>query len=227
MIWHRKRRVIDKWPLRFSQAVGLLTLVVLIAFARTACGFQSAPTATREITKTVEPDGVIRWESKSAGRRPRFFDELSSITGVTMPEDPNQLTWGRSVALLVGVGMYNKNLDALPGVSQSIAGLRKYLLAEGGLDTVYEISDTEPIANPAATPAMVANLMTNRFNDLNSNDRLLFYFAGHGTDRNATTGYLLFRNADISNYSRDDWLSTAEIREWSGSIKARHILFLL
>src|SRR4051812_22046689 len=63
--------------------------------------------------RTVESDGVIRWEFKPEGVRPRFFDLFSSWTGLALPADRNQLPFGRSVALLVGVSTYS-HWDPLP-----------------------------------------------------------------------------------------------------------------
>jgi WD40 repeat protein len=206
----------------------LAFLLVLMLIPRATYAFQLVPSATPKITRTVEPNGVIRWESPSSGRDPRFFEELRSITGLppsVISDDPNRLPFGRSIALLVGVGKYTI-LEQLPGVANSVRRLREYLLGPGGFDVVYEISDTDDIANPVATPDTVRTLMHHEFKMLNSSDRLLFYFAGHGTDESATTGYLLFRDASKDGWDKN-YLATSEIRDWSQLIPTRHILFLL
>jgi hypothetical protein len=177
------------------------------------------------LVRTVEESGVVKWESNPNSLRPRFFDVFSMLTGVALPADPSQLPFGRSVAFLIGVGVYTHQ-DPLPGATQSVRQLRDYLLSDGGFDLVYEISDSGVMRNPSASPAMVRDFMRNRLISLGRADRLLFYFAGHGTDRNATTGYLLFRGASKSKMD-EDYLATNEIREWSELIPARHILFLL
>src|ERR1017187_648087 len=184
--------------------------------------------ATPTISRVEQPDGVVRWEShsKTQSRRPRFFDVFSGITALSLPDNPDQLPFGRSVAFIVGVSRY-KNLDPLPGVVQSVQQVRDYLLKDGGFDVVYELTDFDVKPNVRVRPTLVKDYMLNRFaTELGRNDRLLFYFAGHGTDKNASTGYLLFRDASKDKFD-DNYLSTNDIREWSAVIRARHILFLL
>jgi WD40 repeat protein len=151
---------------------------------------------------------------------------FSGITALSLPDNPDQLPFGRSVAFIVGVSRY-KNLDPLPGVVQSVQQVRDYLLKDGGFDVVYELTDFDVKPNVRVRPTLVKDYMLNRFaTELGRNDRLLFYFAGHGTDKNASTGYLLFRDASKDKFD-DNYLSTNDIREWSAVIRARHILFLL
>ena len=209
---------------RLILVIGLLSHLTGVGILRA----QTPIAAPSTITRSEEADGVVRWESHSIveSHRPRFFDVFSSLTSLPLPDDPEQLPFGRSVAFIVGVSRYT-NLDPLPGVEQTVHQLREYLLHDGGFDIVYELTDFEVIPNLRVRPSLVRDYMLNRFvTQLRRSDRLLFYFAGHGTDRNATTGYLLFRNASKRSFD-DNYLSTNDIREWSQAIPARHILFLL
>jgi hypothetical protein len=212
-----------------SLIVGLLVVIgSMIELPVLLVAQTNEAVAPATISKRVEEDGIVRWESKSVtpSHRPRFFDVFSAITSISLPDDPEQLPFGRSVAFLVGVSRY-ANLDPLPGAEESTKQLRDYLLRDGGFDVVYELTDFGETPNRFVRPSTVRNYMLNRFSkELRRNDRLLFYFVGHGTDRNATTGYLLFRNASKEKYN-DEYLPTNDIREWSQVVPARHILFML
>src|SRR5215472_13712016 len=88
---------------------------------------------------------------------------------------PSKLPFNRSVAFLVGVSNY-KNLKPLPGVENDLNRVRELLLTKLGFDQVYVARGA------AATPRIVQHYMMDVFNKLSADDRLLFYYSGHGDD---------------------------------------------
>ena len=180
----------------------------------------NAMQAERALQHDADANGIEHWNiSAPEGARPRFFDNFSRIAGVALSQDAGALPFGRSVALLVGVSTY-KNWDPLPGVKTTINQLREYLLGDGGFDEVFQITDER------ATPALVRDFMRRRFLRLKRNDRLLFYFGGHGMDVSGMTSYILFADASRSDIDEHS-IPTNDIREWSAILPVKNVLFLL
>lgn len=177
---------------------------------------------TTAVSYVRDDTGLEHWTVASKpGEVPRFFREYGQHNGITLPSSADDLPFGRSVAFLIGIGTYD-HLDQLKGVPNSLKHLREYLLSSGGFDEVYELSEA------SATPRAVRNLMRKTFAKLDNGTRFLFYFAGHGTDLNASTGYLLFKGAQPTDPAdEDNSIATNEIREWSVLMRAKHVLFLL
>jgi formylglycine-generating enzyme required for sulfatase activity len=105
-------------------------------------------------------------------------------------------------------------------VKNDIDRLRNYLLMEGGFDRVYVVMDEK------ATSQLLDIYMTDTFrNMLSPDDRLFFYFSGHGDDDGANNGYLLFSQAVPGQFGHDV-LPVDRYRVWSARIKAKHVLFI-
>jgi hypothetical protein len=100
---------------------GFLALSILCMSANPIHSQEQFPPPS--VTRT-ELEGVIKWEVQNNKRkRPHFFDVYSSITSLNLPDDPDQLPFGKSVAFLVGIGTYDR-WDPLPGVPKTISRLR-------------------------------------------------------------------------------------------------------
>jgi hypothetical protein len=188
------------------------TLCLLLMFP--LCG-------SAQITETRLSDGVIRYERKRSGTQlPSFWQEFYDLFKYT--PSSSQPPFDRSVAFLIGVGHYKYINPNLEYVKTDLADFRGYLLSEAGFDTVYVVEDG------VASVPLVEDYMVNRFpKELSAEDRLLFYFSGHGADIGGEVGYLQFTGAQPGVYSVDQYLPVTRVREWSQLNRAKHILFLL
>nr|VFK14709.1 MAG: WD domain-containing protein, G-beta repeat-containing protein [Candidatus Kentron sp. LFY] len=135
------------------------------------------------------------------------------------------LRYGKSHALLVGVSDYRwgsgwKDLDSIPGELDRVAEA----LSAVGFEEIVRIMDPDDDELRAAFE---------NFKDeygFDENNRLLFFFAGHGHTDQDGTGYLVPRDAPDPRRNRKGFLKKAlamsQILAWARQIKARHALFL-
>jgi len=168
----------------------------------------------QEIQHKTLPDGVEHWY-RIKQEKPWFFRQFEKISDVIVNRKP----FGKSVAFLVGVSEY-KNLPKLPFVKNDLDALRKFLLNRGGFDEVYVAADQ------VVTTRLVQGYMRNNPMKLQAEDRLLFYYSGHGADQNGKTGYMQFSEADPDKFDSEKYLAVKECTEWSSSLKFKHILFI-
>ena len=171
------------------------------------------------VTRKPLPDNVVLYERPaSAQPLPSFwgtFFELFRLqhdTGTVLP-------FGRSVALLIGVGNYKHLTPPLEYAAKDVERMRDYLLAEGGFDQVYVMDERTP-------PELVDSYMTDKFRTLiGKDDRLLFYYSGHGADAGGGHAFLQFQDAEPGQFSRSV-LRVDQFDIWSDRIPARHVLFI-
>jgi hypothetical protein len=192
---------------------GAAVALVCALVSAAAAAAQAVPTATDKGAWTL-------WSYPDLGKAtPRFFSLLAARFN-TSPPDLDSLPFRYSVAVLVGVQDY-KSFESFGFVRSDVEALRSYLLGEGGFDQVY-------VLRPGAeTPDAVEQLMRNELRStLDPRDRLFFYFSGHGTSFNGTTGYMAFPRAKPDDFVTD-LLPVSELREWSYLLPARHALFVL
>jgi hypothetical protein len=86
---------------------------------------------------TSDGNGIWRFD-RQPGAQPAFFEQLEAM--FTLIKPPERAPFGRSVAFLVGVGMY-EHLDELTHTSTDVTSMRNFLLESGGFDTVFEVRD--------------------------------------------------------------------------------------
>jgi WD40 repeat protein len=166
-------------------------------------------------------DGVIKYERSQPGTQlASFWQQFLDLFKLSASSPA--LPFGRSVAFLVGVGNYKYLTPRLEYVKTDLAEFRGYLLSQGGFDTVYVAEDN------VASASLVEEYMFNRLRkDLSSEDRLLFYFSGHGADMGGDVGYLQFADAQQDVYDVVQYLPVTRVLEWSRLNRAKHMLFLL
>ncbi len=169
---------------------------------------------SQEIQHKTLSDGVEHWY-RIKQEKPWFFKQFEKISEVIVNRKP----FGKSVAFLVGVSEY-KNLPKLPFVKNDLDALRKFLLTKGGFDEVYVAADQ------VVTTRLVQGYMRNNPMKLEAEDRLLFYYSGHGADLNGKTGYMQFSEAEPDRFDSEKYLQIKECTEWSSSLKFKHILFI-
>ena len=174
---------------------------------------------SQDIKKEKLPDGVQRWYLDTAISKPAFFEQLEKNFKIKLAGSDN-FPFGRSIAFLVGVSEYKYLSPQLPFVSNDLELLGNSLLIQNGFDTVYVAEDD------IVTTRLIEDYMVNKFRkSLSIDDRLLFYYSGHGADLGGKTGYLQFSEAQPDNFAFSV-LAINRCEEWSTIIPAEHILFL-
>ncbi len=209
-------------------AVSVLLFILGLILPTTALGSEGCkldPIKERGVSFHLQPDGVCVYEKAanisdtSPADTPPFWRPLLNL--FSLSTEPRKLPFQKSVAFLAGVGSSYAHIQPkLNYVENDIDRLREYLLTQGGFDTVYVVKDEK------ATPQLLDTYMTDTFrNILSPDDRLLFYFSGHGDDDGEGNGYLLFSQAVPGQFGHDV-LSVDRYRSWSARIKAKHVLFI-
>ncbi len=167
-------------------------------------------------------DGVEHWyRIKPADEKPWFFQQLENIFDVVLSQR-DKLPFGKSVAFLVGVSDYKYLSPDLPFVKNDLHDMRQFLLTKGGFDEVYVASET--IVNRD----LIKEYIRNKFPRwLKREDRLLFYYSGHGDDAEGRTGYMQFSNARKNNFASAQILPIKDITYWCDEIAINHLLFIL
>src|SRR5262249_47062459 len=128
------------------------------------------------VTSKTLPDNVVLYEKTASPQQlPSWWESFFSLFKIQ--RDPRvSLPFRRSVALLVGVSNYRYLQPRLEYASKDVEKMRDYLLGEGGFDAVY-------VMDERATPQLIDSYMMEKFETiLSKEDRLLFYFSGHGAD---------------------------------------------
>ena len=171
--------------------------------------------ASLGVAQTKLPDGVLRYDK--AGTTPSLWQYIKDQWGWVVKSRP----FGKSVAFLVGVGDYESITPKLRYVGTDLKEMREFLLNEVKFDTVYVAQDG------VASAGLVEKYMMVEFpKQLNAEDRLLFYFSGHGTDF-AGRGYMQFIKAKAGEFDNGQHVDVTRCEQWSKQLSARHVLFLI
>jgi uncharacterized caspase-like protein len=131
--------------------------------------------------------------------------------------------YGKSFAVVIGINNYEK----WPPLEFAVAdaGAVRQRLEKIGFDHVTTILDNE---------ATQRRILTELFDELpkkaTRDDRVLFYFAGHGQTEDLPDGkkrgYIIPVDTDKANYSTTA-ISMEQIRSLSSRIHAKHILYVM
>src|SRR5262245_14113364 len=159
----------------------------------------------------------------SAGIDDDYVRPGSSKWGDILERVLGQKGFGKSYALVIGVGDY----DHYPKLSAPAADaeqVRNLLRDEAQFDRIITLTDDK------ATRSRIEGLMESLLPQLvQSNDRFLFYFSGHGSTRAlpaSKRGYLILKSSKKEGW--DAMIDMPRMREWSENFgNARHVLFLL
>jgi len=147
---------------------------------------------------------------------------LPPLTKVETPSKEKTL-YGKSFAIVIGINSYEKWPSLEFAVNDAKAITKK--LRETGFGHITVILDKE---------ATQRRILTELFHQLpekvGRNDRLLFYFAGHGQTedlpKGGKRGYIIPVDGDVSNYGATA-ISMDQIRSLSSRIPAKHILYAM
>jgi len=174
-----------------------------------------------QIKKEVLQDGVEHWYVPALPNGKSYFvQKLEEAYKVVFPPKDVQ-AFGKSFAFLVGVSHYKYLTPQLPSVQHDIEDMRNFLLDKAGFDEVYVATDG--IVNPVLVQRYIKSTLPSK---MQKNDRLLFYYSGHGGDNNGNTGYLLFGNARKDEFF-DDVLEVSSLANWGYELKTPHLLIIL
>jgi TPR repeat protein len=175
------------------------------------------------------PSGVVKkpvpghanitlFERPSTQTLPSFWESFCRL--FRLPNGTRlDLPFQRSIAVLVGIGHYQYIIPKLEYVSKDVEKMRDYLLGNGGFDAVY-------VMDEGVSPETVETFMSDEMPQiLQPNDRLLFYYSGHGADPGTGRPVLQFQQAKPGQWGQNV-LRVDEYEQWSGLLKAKHVLFL-
>ncbi|MFC1877773.1 caspase family protein, partial [Thermodesulfobacteriota bacterium] len=165
----------------------------------------------------------------SLGNRAHISMEIEgqkyALPPLTRVESANQrqALYEKSFALVIGIDNYEK----WPPLEFAVNDARSFAeeLKETGFDNITVILDKE---------ATQRRILTELFHELpekmGRNDRLFFYFAGHGQTEDlpggGKRGYIIPVDCDIGNYGAAA-ISMDQIRSLSSRIPAKHILYAM
>ena len=213
---------IPQGPCRPILAVSVLVLLAI--FLRIPLHSESTPSPKHETLK----DGVEHWylptSDKDKSYLERKFEEICNkvFSQKTPP-------FGRSIAFLAGVGKYHNISPQLPSVHNDIQAMRDFLLNNAGFDEVYVAQDD--VVNRDLIEQYVKGVIPAKMNE---NDRLLFYYSGHGGDHHdknghvvGKTGYMLFGGAQRDQFWGQQVLPIDALLDWSRELQNLHILFII
>jgi hypothetical protein len=146
-------------------------------------------------------------------------------TVVKIVDETVDIPMGRSLVVVIGIDRYVHKNPLKNAVSDAV-GIQQVLIDKLGFS-----NPIEPLLNEAATKLAIDDLINNRlYDEVQENDNLIIFFAGHGTtrvrevgDKEIETGYLVPVDA------KDSWSEYVEIDPLLHNISAlpaRHILVI-
>jgi tetratricopeptide (TPR) repeat protein len=159
----------------------------------------------------------------AAGIDDDFVKPGNGTWGDILDRTLGQKGFGKSYAVVIGIGDY-EHYQKLSAPAADAVQVRNFLRDEAQFDRIITLTDEK------ATRARIENLMERILPQLvQRNDRLLFYFSGHGITRSLAAskrGYLILRSSSRNGW--DEMIDMPRMREWSENFgHARHVLFLL
>jgi len=146
---------------------------------------------------------------------------------VELPIDGKPTTlYQQSYALIIGISDYNNGWSQLPGVKEEVASVKKALESNGfKVEVVY---NPDKLALDRAFTDFIS-----RYGQAVDN-RLLFYFAGHGytvkTNYGEELGYIVPVDAPNPNYDlsrfQSQSMEMAQVEIYARRLQAKHALFM-
>ena len=134
-----------------------------------------------------------------------------------------QALYGKSFAVVIGINHYEK----WPGLEFAVADANavKNTLQKTGFEDITLIMDKE------ATQRRILTELFHRLPEkVDRNDRVLFYFAGHGQTEDmpggGKKGYIIPVDAESDSYASNA-ISMEQIRSLSSRIAAKHIFYVM
>ena len=150
-------------------------------------------------------------------------EESGTIWGDLYNKFFNKTPFGRSYAIVIGVSNY-AHWNDLNSATTDPLKVRNFLVENANFDEVITLT------NEKASKQRIDQLMLEYFPEkVGEFDRFIFYFSGHGTQRqtgNIERGYLVLSNSKKNGYA--NMISMRDIQEWSNLLRSkRQALFIL
>jgi formylglycine-generating enzyme len=160
-----------------------------------------------------EPDADI------ASPLVRHLHPSPTSTQVSVPS-----LYSKSWALVIGINDYGSQFPRLFNARNDAAAMADLLQKEYEFDHVITLYDTE------ATYSAIVEWLRDRLpKQVDANDRLVIFFAGHGTTRTSMSGrmrgYLIPQDAKAEQYHT--YIDMTEVSDACGFIRAKHIFLIL
>lgn len=208
--------------LRFSRTCFLHALNRPLLFLL-ACSTLLAASSLPQAQMEKRPDGVEHWYipelPNSDSYLTRMFKQIYDVVSFTKKEPP----FGKSIAFLAGVSKYRYLSPQLLSVKNDVADMREFLLKKAGFDEVYVAMDE--VVSRTLVESYVKKIIPQT---MQKNDRLLFYYSGHGGDAGGTTGYMQFANAQKDDFTGESVLAVSSLKDWGPELKnIGHLLVIL
>ena len=173
-------------------------------------------------TILIEAADILDNRSRVSVNLEREEIALPEIRRIDSTAQPSHF-YDKSYAVIIGINDYDK-WPALEFAVNDARAIRKKL-QQNGFEQITIIFDKE---------ATQRRILTELFHELpqqvGRNDRVLFYFAGHGQTEvlpnGGKRGYIIPVDADTSNFSSSA-ISMEQIRSLSTRITAKHILYVM
>jgi hypothetical protein len=133
--------------------------------------------------------------------------------------------YDRSWAVIVGISAYEPGSYHLPNARRDAEEMARVLRESFGFDEVHTLYDQE------ASDGEILSWLRDRLpHETHENDRVVFFFAGHGAtqpgeEEGTKRGYLVPHNARVGQYA--DYVDMRELRDACALIPAKHILVIL
>jgi len=183
----------------------------------------------KDIPIQIGTNTIIVEAADGLGNRSNFSvtveGEKFTLPAISKIESSLQMNdlYGKSFAVVIGINNYEKWPSLEFAVVDAEAVRQKF--EETGFDQITTILDKE---------ATQRRILTELFHELpkkvGHNDRVVFYFAGHGQTedlpKGGKKGYIIPVDADTSNYPATA-ISMEQIRSLSSRIPAKHILYVM
>jgi hypothetical protein len=134
----------------------------------------------------------------------------------------SKLPWRKSIAFLVGIDRYKYISPQLPSVDNDLNKMKDFLLNKGGFDEVF-IAKGE-IVNRDIIEKYMKGVFPRKFK---KNDRILFYYSGHGADGGGRTGYMQFSSAMPGELYGSQVLPISSVEDWSVELGFKHMIFVI
>ncbi len=199
--------------------MGLRQVKIIIAVGGALWLVSSA--SAQEVKYEKLDDGKVEHWFHAESQRTWFQIQIENLSNVIWPEE--QAPFGRSVALLTGVSVYQYLTPDLPSVENDLEKMQEFLIGPGGFDEVYLIKN-ENLDRDIVERYMKRVLPQK----VKESGRILFYYSGHGNSIDGgKTGYLQFKSAKQGEYDGKFVLAGVSIKQWFFEIKVKHLLVLL
>jgi uncharacterized caspase-like protein len=132
--------------------------------------------------------------------------------------------YDKSWAVVVGIDDYGGRHDSLRNARNDAKEIARVLRQ------VYRFEEVHTLYNKKATKGAIETWLEDKLpKHTGENDRVIFFFAGHGVSRqlpqDGERGYLIPHNAQKDKYS--DYVSMFVLRDACGLIPAKHIFIIL